>query len=779
MGPVDLDNSARFASLGPFGKKLDIFGTPEQKPGKRTPEEVRELKRVIGLIARVFSKTYDLGVYPSPQGGWCCSIDDEHLEIINEYLTGKLDSLDALPPDALKPKKMYYDVSDIEGEMADDEVIGVTRHEIGHVNHSDFRLLLEGQRFAMDEGYLSTSWAGISNALEDPRVNNLEIAGSDVVRDKMTKLYRKWTAETVSKITTQPVTHQLGLALIYYWLTEKEMPGISDKKVLDAFEKIKPHADRYFLSDDAGEAHEILRTDIWPIYKTLEQKALSDEQMKELMRKISGSSLGDSKRQLGTGGGSGDVMAQIAGQIKKILDGAKRGKKSPGDDMGNSVGGDVGARVADEMKRQEKNCANRDEDLEKRNKATGLVPDDISLEDVDSDLLKELQKAIDGLSREQKKQLEKDAREQLDTKQAQSVNTKNPKIIQMEKDPDSGLHIPKIKGVDKAKAKKIEDQVDAFNELLNRQKAQEDAAAEEVAAARAAAEEEAKRKATELADMIRQGFDANDLDLYRAFRQMEREMEGYIASFMKLLDQYLPKKDEVQYDGEFYSGKKVNKKAVVRRAPVNDSRFFKRRNVVESPDPKMFVTLLIDKTTSMQGQKMRESLKTAVFLARVLQRFNIPFAISFFGAKPDSVMELGQDYDDPKHGIKPALMRKGVATDGSTDLATPLEATIKTMTDARRMYPGCHGGIFVISDSGANAGPRTGAALGEWIREQQKRYTIVNLLLSKNMSDRNEANTLFGEQNVVQSEDFTDLPKQAFNVLRVLLIRILKTYKST
>ena len=347
----------------------------------------------------------------------------------------------------------------------------------------------------------------------------------------------------------------------------------------------------------------------------------------------------------------------------------------------------------------------------------------------------------------------------------------------MEKDPDSGLMLPKIKGVDKAKAKKIEDQVDAFNELLKRQKAQEDAAAEQVAAARAAAEEEAKRKATELADMIRQGFDADDLELYRAFRQMEREMEGYITSFMKLLDQYLPKKDEVQYDGEFYSGKKVNKKAVVRRAPVNDSRFFKRRNVVESPDPKMFVTLLIDKTASMQGQKMRESLKTAVFLARVLQRFNIPLAVGFFGAKPNSVMEFGDDYDDPKKGIKPALMRKGVATDGSTDIATPLEETVKTMSDARRMYPGCHGGIFVISDSGANTGPRTGAALGEWIREQQKRYTIVNLLLSKNASDRNEADTLFGEQNVVQAEDFTDLPKQAFNVLRVLLIRILKTYK--
>ena len=108
MDPVELDRSTRITNFGPFGKKLDVFGVPEPKLGKRTPEEVRELKRAIGLIARVFSKTYDLGVYPSPQGGWCCSIDDEHLEIVEEYLTGKRDSLDALPPHALKPKKMYY-----------------------------------------------------------------------------------------------------------------------------------------------------------------------------------------------------------------------------------------------------------------------------------------------------------------------------------------------------------------------------------------------------------------------------------------------------------------------------------------------------------------------------------------------------------------------------------------------------------------------------------------------------------------------------------------------
>lgn len=770
------DNQEAKGSLDIFGKKLDVFGVPEDRPIKRTAGEVAELKRKIGLIARVFSKTYDLGVYPSPQGGWCCSIDEKHMEEIERYLHGEVQSLDALPVDALKPKKIYYDVSDVEGKMTDDEVIGVTRHEIGHVNHSDFRLLLEGQRHCMDEGYLATSWASLSNALEDPRVNNLEIAGSDVVREKMSRLYTKWTAETVEKIHTQPATHQLGLALIYYWLSGEFIKNITDKKVIDTFNEIKPHADRYMASDSAQEAHEILKNDIWPLYKKLEQKAVADEKLKELMRRISGSSLGDARGEGGRQGAQQDAISKIVSEIKKAL-GVGNDKSS--DRIGQGADGGLKKRVGEEMRAQEEAAANRNAKLQSKKKATGSMPDDISLDDVADDLKKDLQDMIARLPSDQKKELEDAAREQVDAKQAAQVNKRNPKSVQMEKDDQTGQYLPKIQKADEAKAQKIEQQVDAYNEIHKREEAaRQEALSKEQAAAEAAAEQ-ARRQLAEIAEAKKEGFDSNDIELYRQFKQLEREMEGYIASFMKLLDRYLPKKEESIHQGAYYVGKKINKKEIVKRAVFRDNRFFSRRESIESSEPRMFVTLLIDRTGSMHGQKMRESLKTAIFLARVLERFGIPFAIKFFGSSVESIMRFGQDYDDPVNRIKPNLLKKGIANDRQTDIAAPMKETVGDMTSARRQYAGCHGGIFVISDSGANAGEMVGDALGAYISDQQKRYTIVNLLLSGNEDDLKEAQKLFGERHVVQASDFTDLPKAAFNVLRILLERVLKTYRQS
>lgn len=771
------DNQEAKGSFDIFGKKLDVFGVPEERPPKRNTGEVAELKRKIGLIARVFSKTYDLGVYPSPQGGWCCSIDERHMEEIDRYLRSEVQTLDALPADALKPKKIYYDVSDVEENMSDDEVIGVTRHEIGHVNHSDFRLLLEGQRQAMDEGYLATSWASISNALEDPRVNNLEIAGSDVVREKMSKLYTKWSAETVEKIRTQPAIHQLGLALIYYWLSGELITSITDKKVIDLFNEIRPHADRYMASDSAQEAHDILKKDIWPLYKKLEQKAVADEKLKELMRRISGSSLGDARGQESGGrGAQQDAISKIVGEIKKAL-GVGSGK--PSDRIGQSADGGLKKRVGEEMRAQEEAAANRDAKLQSKKKPIGSIPDDISLDDVADDLKKDLSNLISRLPSDQKKELEEAAREQIDAKQAAEVNKRNPKSVQMEKDDQTGTYLPKIKKADEAKAQKIEQQVDAYNDAHAKIEAARQATQDAARSRAEAAAEQARRQLVEIAEAKKEGFDPDDIELYRQFKQLEREMGGYIASFMKLLDRYLPKKEESTHQGAYYVGKKINKKEIVKRAIFRDNRFFSRREPIESSEPRMFVTLLIDRTGTMRGKKMRESLKTAIFLARVLQRFGIPFAMKFFGSSVESIMRFGQDYDDPANQIKPNLLKKGIANDGHTDIAAPMKESISDMTAARRMYAGCHGGIFVISDSGANAGEMTGDALGAYIGDQQKRYTIINLLLSGNEADLKEAQKLFGERHVVQASDFTDLPKAAFNVLRILLERVLKTYRQS
>ena len=180
----------------------------------------------------------------------------------------------------------------------------------------------------------------------------------------------------------------------------------------------------------------------------------------------------------------------------------------------------------------------------------------------------------------------------------------------------------------------------------------------------------------------------------------------------------------------------------------------------------------------MHGQKMDESVKTAIFLARVLERFGIPFAIKYFGSQVKSIMEFGDDYDDAKKKIKPRLLREGNASDGSTDMGTPITQAVGDLTQGRRKYAGCHGAIFVISDSGANAGTLVGPALAEYIQEQQKSFTIINFLLSGNASEIADAKALFGELNTIIASDFSKLPEAAFQGLRIVMERVLRTFRS-
>ena len=351
--------------------------------------------------------------------------------------------------------------------------------------------------------------------------------------------------------------------------------------------------------------------------------------------------------------------------------------------------------------------------------------------------------------------------------------------LRLEKDKKSGTFVPKIQGSDSEKDRAVKDAVDTFNNALDKE-AEEKAKVEAEAEARREAAEAARRKEqAEQAEMKKDGFDPADIELYRRFKALEQSMEGAIVSFMRVMERYLPKKEETQYGGEAtYAGHKVSKKDLARRAPVKDYRLLLRREIVESEEPRLYVELLIDNSGSMSGEKMDESIKTAIFFSRVLKRFGIPFAIKFFGDRVDPAMQFGDDYDDPRKHIKPNLLKKGNASGGGTDIATPLTQAVGEMTTAKRKYTGCHGGIFIISDSGANAGPMTGAKLGEYIREKQKTFSIINFLLSGSAGDLAEAERMFGVGNVVQATDFRNLPNEAFKVLRIVMERVLKTFRS-
>jgi len=750
---------------------------------KRTIEQQREMARKISLIARIFSRQYDMDVLPSNM--WGCGLDEKTNEVAARYCQGEIADIDGLDAKLFKPRVITYDRSSLEKER-EDAIIGKMRHEVGHAKNSDYRLLLKGMKFAKDQGYLPTSWTEIANAIEDPWVNNIEIADSETVRQKINTLYEQWKEDTTKLIGSQPVTHQLSLNIINYWLTGESIPTLKNEDVLKVFKEIEPSLEKLFSAKTPAENFKTIKEEVWDKYKALEKKAIGDEEMKKMMeaaakdliKQLSGGEQGDEQQQ---GEGEGGLLQKI----KEKLGGKSKSQKEE-DELLDSLSGQIGSKtkkdIRDSLKKQvdeqkeEKGETKEGEEEKPEPKEEGLsggsLRKDIDLDKLPQELKDQLRELIDKkLPSELRSELNRQAKSELDRKQAELLNKQLPDFIKMKRDKKSGQYIPEFQTPDKNEVDNTKKEVDDLVEQSTSQEAEEtERQARQIEEQKIREREEAERLRQER-EMEKYGFKPEETEDYQKFKELENAMRSQVENFIKILDKYLPKKEEYKYAGEFHTGKKIDFKKLTKKVPVGKSDFFQRREIKESTEAKLYVTLVIDNSGSMSGQKMAESLKTAIFFARVLKRFEIPFAIKFFGDHVERAKEFDEDYDDPRKRIKPKIVTLSDASGQHTDISEPLLMTETEMAQAKREFSGSSGAIFVISDGGANRG-RVGDELKNYIEQLQKTYMINAFGLGAGAA--NELKGYFGEQNTVAVDDFQELPNEAFKVLRVALERILK-----
>lgn len=762
---------------------------------RRAPREVAERKRLITFIARVFARR---GLDVLPGGGWACGISGQANAIARELFTKQRDTLDDVPPETFRPQHIIYKEDDL-ARWSDDEVMGVLRHEVGHARHTDFKRFIEGMRFAIDDGHLPTTWSELWHANEDPWVNIRESEGSPAARERIGKLYERWTRDTEQHIATQPVTRQLTLNSIYYWLHGKTIPGLTDQRVLDVFEQIKEPMTRAQHAEETEEAQRILREEIWPKFKVLADAAQDDEQLKEMLN-------ANGMPQGGGGGGEGGGEGQPQqGQPQNGEGGGGQGGSGKPSGQGSGGGGmldklrrGLGFKTDEEKEReqeQQRQAAREQLDDALRN----ATPEDLkraieeaaqrlpprhseqseeshteeqrppTLADLPDDLKDKLRKAIDQLPQDLKEKLQKEARKQLDRQQAEGLNKHLPAGIQFKEDPETGEQLPEVAVSDPEEVEDKKKEVQGMIEQEDREKADQDARATELEDRRAKEREESERKARALKQLIESGFGVEEMEQFQKYQELEGSMAGQVRQFIDVIERYLPKKQERTFgDQDFYRGKRADKKKLVRGVLTGDERFWKRREMREAPEAAIYVHLLIDRTGSMQGAKMAESMKTAIFFIRVLKHFEIPLAISFFGEQVRPLTAFSDDFDDRAKRFKPKLMELGDPKDGSTNIEDPLRAANDTMVAARRVMPGMRGIAFLISDGGANKG-LTGPALHELAQRIQQDFPVKGFALG---GSKAELEAVLGEGNVVGVDQFDDLPKEAFGMLRTELVRL-------
>jgi hypothetical protein len=792
---------------------------PQEGPQKpeRSPAEIRQMKLRMAKIARLFSGTHRLNVVPGE--GWSMGFQDydKFSKMMRGYLKGEIteEEFDSADPSIFKPTSLTYDETWFE-EKSQGEIDGVTRHEVGHANNSDYRLLAKGQRLALDEGYLPLSFANAWNAREDPWVNNCEMYPSESVRDQMRSLYEAATPMVVEEMRSgkSSLNRQLGIREMLEWM--KDEFGCVDQAILDDLDKnyldprvveilkeTMPISKRFFdPNNTALENYLIMRDELWPHIKKLEVQNFKDKIIDELIKpkqpggqpggeQGQGQGQGQPGGEGGQSGGGGDQMnpmidklpPDLKKQLQKEME--KQASQSPKGIQGQTQekAGEAGTPEGQEPQQGQ-----------------GEGQGEFDPSQIPEDLKQDIIDAVEGLSDEDKEKLKKAAKEELDKQQAQE-NDKNPsKSMETVKDEDTGTYLQVPKAEDAEKAKETKRELEKFEfEDRKEQEAKKDAIKEQLKDAetqeevdqimenadipkehqgeleqqaetqKQAIETKAKQKKV---TMQKEGFNEHEENLYDELKMLETAAKTGLQSFIRYVAKFLPKKVDLEWGGPHKTGKRIMKKELPKKIPTKRYDVYSKRHEKLSEEPKMFVKLIIDRSGSMMGKPMEESMKTAMFFAQVLTEFGIPFSITFFDDGTESVMEFGQELNEKGSRVKVKMMRASKKS-GGTNIGKVLKEADEELKAGRKRYPECMSSIFFIGDGGANQG-MTGQALTEYIEGLKKKHIITAYALGQGGRALIE---LFGEDNTVEVDEFEDLHPMAKSKLKQVLRRVAKRFK--
>lgn len=736
-----------------------MVSDPEQNEGQTANRWERH--RLIAHLSRMFSGRYDLEVLPSGQKGmWACGLDPKVLPEIESYIEGSRPTLDDLPPTAFRPKQILYDADEAQ-KMEIPAISSILRHEASHAKETDFKLMFEGQRHAKDDGYLPSSFWMMYEGIEDPRVNNREgdisPAIDRLIRSEHDKILSKRMAE--EDFSKYPKSMQYAFTGLHYWLHDEPLPNI-DPAVQEAFEKSRGLFDRYFANTDPVERKQ-LQNELWDVFKPLAVDDVKNEQMKQMAK---------NKGMKGNKSQSGSGQPQQGGQ-------GQQGESQQGEGEGKSESSGQGQgepQNGEQQRGEGKEKSPLQKFLDDMKNKGEQEPD---LSDFSPEQLEEIRREIEKLSPSQRKELEKKARQHIDEQQIEELKKSIPKMFKLEKNKKTGEYELKPNTPNQKQVKEGRQEAQKAIEWTDREdkaEQQQEAAAKQQLESQIV-RNEAKRR--EKLEMQKAGFREDERSNFLLYQQLEDSMYSHVQRFVKSMEQIIPRRKESVWGGEHFSGAKVNRRELVRRAPVGDERFHMRVESAATGTPRLFVALLVDKSGSMRGKKMEEARKTAIFFSKVCREMGIPFMGTSFGSRAEIFKTFRQDFDNPAERIKPKLIDATEANADSTNLFDGLDKTIEAMNEERRIVSDAQGLIFVITDGQANAG-KIGTDLRSFIEERRGRLHFKAFGLSENESERQRImeylNNYFGDSNCAFPRTFENLPDDAYRILRISLTQFQK-----
>lgn len=579
---------------------------------KKEQKEIKYKQRVLSSLAYFIGKDFSIPVeLNQPGGGWHWNFKDNKIGIDPKDLLEK-------PLDYLR-----YLIC----------------HEGSHrrISRTDFIPL---------ETWQKPGFSYMMNAIEDPRVDNFVAENypkfkefSQTFHDvEIENLESKYKDEAKEKLGHQPRFIQAGFEYLRLWYKEtqgqtgeisKALPQEVQQVVQKTISSARDSWWRYPLKGEADSNDELIKNyakvsyeinldEVWPEFKKLVDEDMKDQKMQESLKDMQ-----SKEQQEGKGQGvpqqlrdnlTPQQQKELEEAIDKAIEEVKKEREKNKSEAGKPEGEPKEGSEKGEGQQQEGQGGKPDEISQSEN----FSGKPIDLDSLSEGLKQKIKEFIDSLPPEKKRELQQRAEKEIKGLE-QKIN----------EEMEGRLSENPQQKVERATEGKTEgERKDPTPEQPRSDFDKEQ-------------EEQRKKDLEKYKDILEKSLE-KDANVYEKYRN---EVLPVIERLENDLREIFVARRASRWKSGFKTGKRIDIKTRIQEKAkgisVVESKAWQKRELPSEKD--YAISILVDLSGSMSGQKIRETFKALIVLSEVLNRLSIKTEILGFNDRLYEYQTFGED----------------------------------------------------------------------------------------------------------------------------------------
>ncbi|MFA6436311.1 MAG: hypothetical protein WCW30_04220, partial [Candidatus Gracilibacteria bacterium] len=265
--------------------------------------------------------------------------------------------------------------------------------------------------------------------------------------------------------------------------------------------------------------------------------------------------------------------------------------------------------------------------------------------------------------------------------------------------------------------------------------------------------------------------------LHDRYLDLRQEVRPLVEQWYRFFAERLPKQQDIEQDEDSLTRQGAfNRRSLMRFRNLILGTIKNPRVIRESMKPKFLVSIVLDVSGSMEGEKLKNALKMLVFYCELFNLIGkefgyIRFSIHIFSDTVREIKDFEHDYESQtpyafengkEETIKVRLM-SAIQASGGTDMLPAIKKAAESLNQEKWEYPDYASALYFMGDGGDTSG--NALKIREFLRindeEQGFGEHMYSATLMGDESMKGALASIFGEEHTTVAPDFDTLVEES------------------